>query len=109
MLEKMGEAYFSMGDNESAAESFAAALPLLKKSGELLYTAPALFCNSASVLAAEGMYEEALKWLEHNINHGMINYPLLNELDPFLENIRGEERFKKLMARIKTEWENFEV
>ena len=53
--------------------------------------------------------EEALKWLEHNINHGMINYPLLNELDPFLENIRGEERFKKLMARIKTEWENFEV
>ncbi len=61
MLEKMGEAYFSMGDNESAVQSFAAALPLLKKSGELLYAAPALFGNSASVLAAEGMYEEALE------------------------------------------------
>ncbi len=26
-----------------------------------------------------------------------------------LENIRGEERFKKLMERVKHEWENFEV
>lgn len=26
-----------------------------------------------------------------------------------LENIRGEERFKKLMERVKNEWENFEV
>jgi hypothetical protein len=32
----------------------------------------------------------------------------LNEYDPLLENIRGEERFKKLMKRIKHEWENFE-
>jgi len=61
MLEKMGEAYFSMGANESAAESFAAALPLLKQSGQLLFTAPALFGNFASVLAAEGLYEEALE------------------------------------------------
>ena len=29
--------------------------------------------------------------------------------DPFLENIRGEPRFKKLMERVKREWENFEV
>jgi len=53
--------------------------------------------------------EEAYKWLEHAIERGSINYPLFNELDPFLENIRGEERFKKLMERVKQEWENFEV
>ena len=53
--------------------------------------------------------EEAFKWLEHAINRGFINYPFLNEYDPFLENIRGEERFKKLMERVKYEWENFEV
>jgi len=53
--------------------------------------------------------EEALKWLEHNINHGMINYPLLNEMDPFLENIRGEKRFKELMDKIKFEWEDFKL
>ena len=34
---------------------------------------------------------------------------LLAEKDPFLENIRGEPRFKKLMERVKHEWENFEV
>jgi hypothetical protein len=27
----------------------------------------------------------------------------------FLANIRGEERFKKLMERVKYEWEHFEV
>ena len=53
--------------------------------------------------------EEAIKWLEHGIDWGFINYPFLNEHDPFLENIRGEERFKKLMERVKHEWEHFEV
>ena len=53
--------------------------------------------------------EEALNWLEHVINKGWINYPLFNENDPLIENIRGEERFKKLMERVKYEWENFEV
>jgi len=53
--------------------------------------------------------EEALNWLEHAIDRGWINYPLFAEKDPFLENIRGEERFKKLMERVKYAWENFEV
>ena len=53
--------------------------------------------------------DEALYWLENAVNRGCINYPLLSEIDPFLENIRGEERFKKLMERVKYEWENFEV
>lgn len=51
----------------------------------------------------------ALNWLENSINHGNVNYPFFNEYDPFLENIRGEKRFKKLMERVKYEWENFEV
>jgi serine/threonine protein kinase/Flp pilus assembly protein TadD len=53
--------------------------------------------------------EEALTLLEHTINRGLINYPLLSEQDPFLDNIRGEPRFKQLMERVKHEWENFEV
>lgn len=51
----------------------------------------------------------ALDWIEDTVDHGFINYPLLAERDPFLENIRGEERFRKLMKRVKYEWENFEV
>jgi len=50
-----------------------------------------------------------LNWLEHAVDRGFINYPLLAEKDPFLANIRGEERFKKLMERVKHEWEHFEV
>lgn len=67
-----------------------------------------------SMQLAEGyaLYDkkkEALDWLENAANRGFINYPFLNEYDPFLKNIREEPRFKKLMERVKHEWENFEV
>jgi len=53
--------------------------------------------------------EKSLDWLENAVNRGFINYPFLSEYDLFLENIRGEERFKQLMERVKYEWEHFEV
>ncbi len=56
-----------------------------------------------------GEKDEAITSLECAVNLGAINYPLYSEVDPFLDNIRGEERFKKLMERVKHEWENFEV
>jgi disulfide oxidoreductase YuzD len=52
---------------------------------------------------------EALKWLENAVKKGCINCPFLEKYYPFLENIRGEENFKKLMERVKYEWENFEI
>ncbi|TRZ92995.1 hypothetical protein D4R89_00385 [bacterium] len=52
--------------------------------------------------------KEALDWLENAVNRGFINYPFINEYDSFLENIRGDPRFKKLMERVKYEWEHFE-
>jgi len=53
--------------------------------------------------------EEAISWLENAVNRGFINYPFISKYDPFLKNIRSEERFKKLMKHVKNEWENFEV
>jgi hypothetical protein len=32
----------------------------------------------------------------------------MSQHDWFLDNIRGEERFKKLMERVKYEWEHFD-
>jgi serine/threonine protein kinase/tetratricopeptide (TPR) repeat protein len=60
-------------------------------------------------LALAGEKELALDCLERDVDLGMSNYPLMSELDPFLANIRGEERFKKLMERVKYEWEHLEV
>ncbi len=62
----------------------------------------------ASALALIGEKEEALDWLENAVNHGFINYPFLAEKDPWLASIRGEARFKKLLERVKYEWEHFE-
>ena len=63
----------------------------------------------AEIYALLGQRGEALDWLENAIKVGFINYPFLAEKDPFLANIRGEPRFKKLMERVKYEWEHFEV
>jgi serine/threonine protein kinase len=70
---------------------------------------PAGILIVAEINALNGETEESLKWLEHAVYIGFINYPLFSELDPFLENIRGEPRFKKLMEQVRHEWENFEV
>jgi eukaryotic-like serine/threonine-protein kinase len=51
---------------------------------------------------------EALDWLENAVTRGFLNYPFISRHDFFLDNIRGEERFKKLMERVKYEWEHFE-
>jgi serine/threonine protein kinase len=55
-----------------------------------------------------GEKELALDCLERDVDLGMSNYPLMSERDPFLANIRGDERFRKLMERVKYEWEHFE-
>ncbi len=68
------------------------------------------FCHHLSgIFSLLNEKNEALQWVENAINVGFLNYPMLAELDPFLENIRSEGRFKKLMERVKYEWENFEV
>jgi TolB-like protein len=63
----------------------------------------------AECLALIGEKEMALDCLELDVNLGMSNYPLMSELDPFLDNIRCEERFKNLMEKVKYEWEHLEV
>jgi hypothetical protein len=55
-----------------------------------------------------GAKEIALDWLDNSIQ-GCANYPFINEYDPLLESIRGEERFNQLMKKAKHEWENYEV
>jgi serine/threonine protein kinase/tetratricopeptide (TPR) repeat protein len=64
----------------------------------------------ASVLfTLAGIRDKAVEFLEQAVDNGFINYPLMAVKDPILERIRGEERFQKLMKRVKYEWENFDA
>jgi TolB-like protein len=51
----------------------------------------------------------AYKYLDHSLNRGFVNYPFFSAIDPFLENIRGEEQFKILMKKMKLKWESLEL
>ena len=64
--------------------------------------------HTASFYSFLNQPKDALDWLENAISRGFYNHPFM-EVDPFLKNIRREERFKELMERVKCEWEHFEV
>jgi len=52
---------------------------------------------------------EAFRWLDNAVGRGFLNYPMARKFDTFLDNLRGEEEFEKLVERIKYGWERFEV
>jgi len=52
--------------------------------------------------------QDAFHWLEHAVEAGFINYPFLTR-DRLLDSLRGEERFERLMERVKREWEAFDA
>ncbi|HEX8070332.1 MAG TPA: protein kinase [Pyrinomonadaceae bacterium] len=54
----------------------------------------------ASAYALEGFDAEAFEWLEHAIDIGNENLPWF-ESNPVWADLRGDERFKTLMARIE--------
>ena len=55
----------------------------------------------AHCFALIGEKEKALDFLETAVRTGLVNHRFLSKLDPLLENIRGEERFKSLMKEAK--------
>lgn len=60
------------------------------------------------MLSISGIKKDALDWLDNAVSRGFFNYPLLQK-DPFLDNIRSEDRFKKLLEQVKYEWEHLKV
>jgi len=95
--------YALQGEKKKALDTFS------EKAREFIWNDPEVVWFGASLFALLDEKDEALRWLEHSIDRGWINYPLFAERNPLFANIRGEERFKKLMERVKYEWEHFEV
>ncbi|MCH7576153.1 MAG: hypothetical protein IIA59_13665 [Candidatus Marinimicrobia bacterium] len=62
----------------------------------------------ASIYVMAGQNGKALTWLENAVDRGFVNYPFLADHDPFIKKLQGEERFQRLMKRVKYEWEHFD-
>jgi non-specific serine/threonine protein kinase len=92
-----------LGEKATALQAVSQKLTATAERDEFL---PLLMAESYALIERK---DEALEWLEHAVSRGFINYPFLSKYDPLLGNIRSEGRFKRLMERVKDEWERFEV
>jgi adenylate cyclase len=90
------------GEKEKALSVITAELKKMMKGDEFY---PIWMAESYALI---GHKNESIEWIEEGVRNYNINYPFLNEYDQFFKNIRGEERFKKLMEEVKLKWENFE-
>jgi len=55
-----------------------------------------------------GQKTDSLKWIQHSVESGFMNYPFLKEFDPLLENNREEEKFAMLLEEVRNRWVRFE-
>jgi non-specific serine/threonine protein kinase len=62
----------------------------------------------SGIFALIGETEQSLEWAHHGVSRGCINYPHFAFQNPFLDNVRGDPRFKELIADLKPKWEAFE-
>jgi eukaryotic-like serine/threonine-protein kinase len=60
--------------------------------------------NLAQCYGILGNTSRASHWLERATTRGLLNYPLLARLDPFLESIRGTQHFKAILRTVKQQW-----
>ncbi len=95
--------YALLGEKEKTLQAVTPELEVAAKGVEYFSR------DMAHGYALIGEKDSAMDWLENAVNRGFIHYPFISEIDPFFANLRDENRFKKLMIRVKKEWENFEA
>jgi hypothetical protein len=60
----------------------------------------------------QGRIQEAasyLKWLRHAADIGFLNYPMVSELDPFLERTRDHPSYLEFEEELNARWEAVEL
>jgi hypothetical protein len=61
----------------------------------------------AACFARVDDHGRALQWLEHWVDRGSFNYPMLAHGDPWFQSLYGDPRFQRLLDRIRPQWEQF--
>jgi TolB-like protein/Flp pilus assembly protein TadD len=92
----------------AAAGESRQALALLSPELESVAGASDMFARFlAQGFAWAGMQAAALKWLQTAVDRGFINYPFLARHDPSFKALRGEPKFRELLAAVRNRWERF--
>ncbi|MFC2121306.1 hypothetical protein ACFLTI_06910 [Bacteroidota bacterium] len=63
----------------------------------------------AECYALIGEKDIAIDWVENATQWDLRHFHYLNEHTPFLDSIRDEPGYKKLMKKVKKEWEAFDI
>ncbi len=94
---ELGYIYWKAGRKEEARELFRTGAHRLQKRLEQGDEGGSIRVSMAAIYAVQGNKEEALRWLEEAFDAGWWEYNFASR-DPLLENIRDDERFKRIIS-----------
>jgi tetratricopeptide (TPR) repeat protein len=101
----LGYVYWKTGRPEDARKMLARSLELDKEELAQGNESCDVPFDLAEINALQGNKTEAYDWLQKAIDPGWRNYGRA-EVDPILDSLRGDERFKKMMAGAKARVED---
>jgi tetratricopeptide (TPR) repeat protein len=97
---ELGYIYWKAGRKDEATELFQRSLDRLQKRLEQGDESNDIGFFMAAIYAVQRNKEEALKWLQKAVDAGWRSYRYLSRY-PLLENIRDDERFKRIIDETK--------
>jgi protein kinase/serine/threonine-protein kinase len=97
---RLGYILWKTGRQEEARNMFNQSLQLAKKDIEKGSEHPGVPYEIAVINSIQGKKAEAYKWLEKAIDAGWRRYACSLK-DPLLENLHNDDRFKKMMEKVK--------
>jgi serine/threonine protein kinase/tetratricopeptide (TPR) repeat protein len=97
---ELGYIYWKAGRKDEAKKLFQGNLDRLQKWLEQGDESNDIGFSLAAIYAVQGNKEDALRWLQKAVDAGYRNYRYLSRY-PLLENIRDDERFKRIIDDTK--------
>ena len=96
----LGYVYWKTGRRDEARKIFAQNLKRDEKELEQGNEDPGVRYDLAEINAIQGNKTEAYAWLQKAVDAGERDYRWA-AMDPLLENLRGDDKFKQMMADVK--------